>query len=551
MLHVITVRIFQCLLLIVAVHSFNLPGAGTIHGSSSLSFKVPVHHQHYHTSARHRNDGNLWLHHFHRTSYFPHRSAHSTLQQSPIISIGLSNDDMDRNGTQFDNKSRHLISTPYALPFGMAIVGMISTWIGLKLFFYPLQWTGIPIFKIVGEPFGLIGWQGIVPTKRYKFAKQIIDISLDKVMPIQELFHKLDPQQVSLLLTYSVILGILRPVLNILQSSPEVAAAVLRQRQRCQLRHGSPTTAVGPSVPIPISLFSLLFTNPLTRRLISQMEELLQVKDMLLQRMCENPNTLVKMLQAVSQHQLKQVVLSSMGIGFALGVLYILFLKVAQTLALSLNVMNILTCWPLIGFILGSLTNWLALKWLFAPLYPIKLGPVKVHGHFLAKQKEVSRILSSYFSDEIMPTKEVWRHLLQDPCLSRVVNMMTFSKPLSSCANTFDVIHNKIMYPIRSSGGFMMTRLFHELFTTANAGSHPILTYTEKALQLKDTLATKLSQLPPAEFKEVIHTVFKDDEIALVMLGGVMGLSLGFVKWWIDRKNCPSSDDARMKHSTN
>ena len=39
------------------------------------------------------------------------------------------------------------------------------------------------------------------------------------------------------------------------------------------------------------------------------------------------------------------------------------------------------------GMIVGLATNWLALKWIFEPVYPTKIGPFMVQGMFLKRQK--------------------------------------------------------------------------------------------------------------------------------------------------------------------
>lgn len=40
------------------------------------------------------------------------------------------------------------------------------------------------------------------------------------------------------------------------------------------------------------------------------------------------------------------------------------------------------------GLIVGLATNWLALKWIFEPVNPLKIGPVVLQGLFLRRQNE-------------------------------------------------------------------------------------------------------------------------------------------------------------------
>lgn len=54
--------------------------------------------------------------------------------------------------------------------------------------------------------------------------------------------------------------------------------------------------------------------------------------------------------------------------------------------------------------------------------------------------------------------------------------------------------------------------------------------YTEKALQVEAELCEKLRGLPSAEFEGVLHPVFQEDEIKLIIVGGVLGFAAGMLQ---------------------
>ena len=51
--------------------------------------------------------------------------------------------------------------------------------------------------------------------------------------------------------------------------------------------------------------------------------------------------------------------------------------------------------------------------------------------------------------------------------------------------------------------------------------------YTEEALDLETEVRTKMSALPSAEFEAVLHPVFEEDEIKLILVGAVLGVLVG------------------------
>ena len=65
----------------------------------------------------------------------------------------------------------------YALiPFIAGIVGYATNVVALHLTFYPLEFVGIEIFRLENQPWGLFGWQGIIPTKAEKMASTCFDL---------------------------------------------------------------------------------------------------------------------------------------------------------------------------------------------------------------------------------------------------------------------------------------------------------------------------------------------------------------------------------------
>ena len=70
------------------------------------------------------------------------------------------------------------------------------------------------------------------------------------------------------------------------------------------------------------------------------------------------------------------------------------------------------------GGIVGLATNWLALKWIFEPVNPTKIGPFLLQGQFLRRQKEVAAEFSKFFADKILSSPKLWDSMPNDPSTS-------------------------------------------------------------------------------------------------------------------------------------
>ena len=47
------------------------------------------------------------------------------------------------------------------IPLVAGFVGWFTNYLAVQMIFYPIKWRGIPIYKVEGEPLGLLGWQGV------------------------------------------------------------------------------------------------------------------------------------------------------------------------------------------------------------------------------------------------------------------------------------------------------------------------------------------------------------------------------------------------------
>ena len=63
--------------------------------------------------------------------------------------------------------------------------------------FYPLEFWGIPLIVFEGQPFGICGWQGIIPAKAEKMASKAVDLMTTKLLCVQDVFARLDPARVA------------------------------------------------------------------------------------------------------------------------------------------------------------------------------------------------------------------------------------------------------------------------------------------------------------------------------------------------------------------
>ncbi|KAJ1396675.1 hypothetical protein B484DRAFT_339996, partial [Ochromonadaceae sp. CCMP2298] len=180
---------------------------------------------------------------------------------------------------------------------------------------------------------------------------------------------------------------------------------------------------------------------------------------------------------------------------------------------------------PVGGAVVGYVTNWIALKWIFEPLYPTKVGPFVLQGLFLRRQKEVSLEFSTYLSEKILNSRGVWNAIMTEPSQQKFAQVISRNVPLMSGAR-LGAVMNRLKGALTVGGGVV---------TSAAAASGQLLhKYTDLKLGLRDLLVERMNRLSPAEFEQVLHPIFQDDEMILIVAGGVLGFMAGGLQWWLN-----------------
>jgi uncharacterized membrane protein YheB (UPF0754 family) len=365
-----------------------------------------------------------------------------------------------------------------------AIVGYITNFVGVYMLFYPLKWRGLSLLRYSNQPFGWIGWQGVVPAKRTIMAGKLLDFTISKLVSISEVFGRLDATRIALLL------------------SPAVQPVIL-------------------SGCAPLVLLRY-FLQRVTAKVITNIESFVDMRGLVVSGLSRSPATLGSFFQRVGGKELSFLVTSGSYFGFALGLL-----QMAQMVFYPRN-------WtlPVGGALVGYITNWIALKLIFEPVNPVNVGPFVLQGLFLRRQQEVSIEFSTYISEQILTSQAVWQALLQAKNAAHLRQIIRANVP---CIDS--VTANAILRRLRAvlavqempSSLTVLSGL-----TAAQSIGTAVHRYTNECLGLRALLIERMSKLSPQEFVQVLRPIFQEDEVILIAAGGVLGALAGGVQWWVN-----------------
>lgn len=385
-----------------------------------------------------------------------------------------------------------------AIPFISAGVGFVTNMMALEMMFKPIEFIGIkPIF----------GWQGIVPRKAEIMAGIAVDTITSKLISTREITDRIDPDEVARLLREP-----LKPIIEdvvydmISTHNPTLWNTMpkLAKEQIIKRAHD-----VAPTIAAEV-----------TRKFQQDADHLLDIKHMVITNLMKDKMLLNRIFLDVGEPEFKFVARSGAYFGFLFGIpQMLLYLVYPANWVL-----------PLFGLLVGYATNWIALKVIFEPKDPIRVGLVKIQGLFLKRQAEVGHAYASLVADEILTPQNMADAVLNGPN----------SDALD------EVLEREVKRAIDDSVGITMpvvtaalgSKNYKKMKETAVAATHKragslmahVGSYLEEVMDVKATLSTRLAALSPKEFEGLLRPAFEQDEWILIAVGAGLGMLAGFAQ---------------------
>ena len=387
------------------------------------------------------------------------------------------------------------------IPCVAAVVGWFTNWLAVQMIFYPIKFRGIPIKQWEEVPLGLFGWQGIVPCKTRPMSEAMVEMVTTQLMSVKEVFGRLDPHQVADLLAPRV---------------PVIVKEVLREIAPARWMVGIPGAffngmdAVSQGI---LNLFNHQFLVQLTKSMQANIDDIFSLRNCVVDQMMLDRTKLGELFRKCGQKELDFLTNSGLWFGFLLGLIQMgvaLFWDNPWSLSIG-------------GGIVGLATNWLALKWIFEPVDPTRFGPFILQGKFLRRQPEVAREFSKYFANNILTADKLWTSVLTDPETSPAFGALF--------TNHFSHFVKRITRGLGFGLEPETLKLAAEKAIAKLPTHVPVLfPYMDKTLQLETTLRQRMEKMTSRQFERVLHPIFEEDELTLILAGAALGFAAGLVQ---------------------
>lgn len=374
--------------------------------------------------------------------------------------------------------------------------------------FFPLEFRGC--LQIPGTNMGL-GWQGIVPFSVVRMAKLAVKMLTAKLLQVDEVFNRLDVLKVASLLEPEIK----RKTTVVIDAVAEAEAPRLWRMLPSALRAQVSRQAAAESPKV---------IGDILKEIQENVDYCFDLEDLVVTMMSENVALSNSLFISCSDRELAFIRNSGAWMGGVFGVLQMLLTIYYKGQAYWML--------PVVGFVLGAVTNWLALFAIFNPVEPIPLccGRLRLHGLFLTRQRAVSALYGRIVRTKILTAANLNKALMETGPRSERVREIARRHILASFERSVAPLRQlptSMQPPLDSIGQKLAQELAEGMYETMRGAED----YMDEAFDLERTLKSRMAALPSSEFASLLRPIFEQDEWKLVLTGGVLGAFFGGVQY--------------------
>lgn len=397
----------------------------------------------------------------------------------------------------FPVQAERLSSHPWVyitMPFVAALIGYLTKLAAIRMMFEPIEFWGI----------GKVGWQGIIPRRAAKMSSIAVETMTDNLIDTAEIVERLDAERMAKEIEAPLIDSVDRIAREVLaEYQPglwENLPARARELIIARVKRDAPRVVEG--------LLSDLKTN---------IDDVFDLRHMVVANLVRNKRLLNRMFREIGANEFRFLIRSGIYFGFVIGLVQaVTYLFVEQPWVL-----------PAFGLFVGYSTDWVALKMLFYPREPRKILGFTFHGLFLKRQQEVARDYGELIAEEILTPQNFFEELLRGPYSDQL--FLLVQKHVQQVIDDQTGVARPLVEFAVGSGQYqamkraVTDRLVADLPETLQHAER----YAEDALDIRNTIVTRMQALTSTQFEGILRPAFKADEWILITVGAALGFLVG------------------------
>ena len=383
-----------------------------------------------------------------------------------------------------------------SIPIAAALVGWFTKIVAVKMMFEPAEFKGI-------RPF--LGWQGQIPKRAAKMAGIAVDSVTSSVLTPEELFDRIDPDDLARELEGPVH-----------DATDEIVEAIMTEYQP-RLWAAMPGGAKR-AVVANVERRAPAAARNMMSELRQNLDQVFDLKHMVVLNLVRDKRLLNRMFKEIGGDAFSFLIRAGLYFGFYIGLVQVaVFGITGSDLVL-----------PVFGLITGGLTDYIALTMIFRPKEERRIAPgIRWQGIFHNRRDEVTRDYGALLAKDILTPAAIMDSLLTGPMSDKFFGMIedeiqrTIDEQLGVARHVATLAVGSRRY------NAMKQSVADRVIAKMPETSQEIEAYAAERLDIENTIIERMQLMDTDAYEELLRPAFKDDEWIVVAIGAALGFVFG------------------------
>jgi len=190
----------------------------------------------------------------------------------------------------------------------------------------------------------------------------------------------------------------------------------------------------------------------------------------------------------------------------------------------------ILYALPIISALIGWITNYLAVKMLFHPKFPLKILGVSIHGVFPKRQKQIAKKLGDLVANELFSISDL---------KVEVESMIATEETMDLIGKKIEkTIRNKLVQNFPMLSMFLTDEMVEKVTNLFKAELQEFLIETaqgigskiEEKISIEEIVREKVEAFSTDKLEEILYSIMKKEFRFIEITGAILGFLIGCVQ---------------------
>ncbi len=383
------------------------------------------------------------------------------------------------------------------IPLISAVVGWFTNVVAIKMMFHPVEFIGI-------RPY--LGWQGVIPANALRLAKVSNTLITEKLISLRQLFDETFNAESFTGKLGAVIDDVTEQIIDEVANKHakamwENAGEFMQNKVRERVREE--VVQVSHAIALDMA---------------DDIDSIMDIERTVLEAIDRHKALMGEMFYEVGRQEFKFIERSGLYFGFLFGIV-----QMAVWVLYPAPWML-----PAAGFGVGYLTNWIAIKLVFAPREPVRVGPITVQGLFHKRQPEVAEAFGRIVATRVLNADNIVRTVMESEGAARMNEIVEHRVGELIAKYEAHPMANLVLAPEQRPAlrEEVLGRIKEE-WPKPGGFFH---TFAGESVDLHGELERRMAALDRESYEGVLRPAFQQDEWKLIAAGAVLGTGAGFLQ---------------------